>query len=322
MMATSQVESQTPSLLSDGGTPPVLTINGSWLKMARIQDELWLEPPAIKDPDAVARQLRESPFTADIFTFAQPVPETERKYRHAFEWENWAVAATSDFEAWWSSLPHESRKNVRKAEKRGITIGPVAFDDELVRGIKALYDETPIRQGRRFWHYGKDLETVRRENSTYLHRSDFIAARLDGELVGFIKMVRVGEAARIMQILSKSTHQDKHPTNALLAAAIRQCAQAHIPHLIYGQYIYGQKRSSSVTEFKRRNGFEPILTPRYYVPLTRKGRFALATRLHRPVTQFVPEPVLNLLLSARSFALQARLRRNADASRPQSASPR
>jgi hypothetical protein len=287
---------------------PSLVISGAWLKIARVQDELWLPPPAIEDPEAVIGGLRASRFCADLFTFTQAVPDTERRYRYAFDWENWAVAPTSNFDAWWEALPQESRKNTRKAEKRGITVGPVAFDDTLVHGIKALYDETPVRQGRRFWHYGKDLATVARENGTYLDRSDFIGAYLEGQLIGFIKMVRVGDAARIMQILARTDHQEKHPMNALLTAAVKVCAAKGIPHLIYGQYVYGQKQTSSVTEFKRRNGFKPLLTPRYYVPLTAKGRIALATRLHRPVSELIPERMLNLLLNARRAAY-GRLRR-------------
>ena len=37
----------------------------------------------------------------------------------------------------------------------------VPFDDALVRGISRIYDETPTRQGRRFWHYGKDLDAAK-----------------------------------------------------------------------------------------------------------------------------------------------------------------
>ena len=36
---------------------------------------------------------------------------------------------------------------MRRAEKRGVVVREVPFDDDLVRGIVEIYDETPIRQG-------------------------------------------------------------------------------------------------------------------------------------------------------------------------------
>jgi len=43
---------------------------------------------------------------------------------------------------------------------------------------------------------------------------------------------------------------------------------------MYCNYIYNDPKSS-LTEFKRRNGFEQVLLPRYYIPLTLKGKIAL-----------------------------------------------
>jgi hypothetical protein len=185
----------------------------------------------------------------------------------------------------------------------------VEFSDDLVRGIKALYDETPFRQGRRFWHYGKDFETVKRENSSYLERSQFIGAYLNDELIGFIKMVIVGSTARIMQILSRNEHFDKFPANALLAAAMEACAKRHIDHFIYGQYIYGNKSNSSITEFKRRNGFKQVLLPRFYIPITATGRAALALGLHRGISAMLPEKAITFLLDTRSFVYERFSRR-------------
>jgi hypothetical protein len=52
-------------------------------------------------------------------------------------------------------------------------------------------------------------------------------------------------------------------------------------------------------EFKRRNGFEQLNFPRYYVPLTLKGKIFVALRLYRGVVGLLPGPVLNLLLKIR-----------------------
>ena len=60
----------------------------------------------------------------------------------------------------------------------------------------------PVRGGRRFWHFGKDVETVRRGLATYLDRSEFIGAYWNEELIGFIKMVYVDQLATLMHIIS------------------------------------------------------------------------------------------------------------------------
>lgn len=289
---------QAASLAIEGRT---IVCNGTWLKIARIFDEVWLENP-LTSPAATIEMVRNSGLGADLFTFSQLLPDVKARHSHHVEWENLAVARTTKFEAWWDSLPQESRKNVRKAQKRGVTITPVEFNDELVQGIKGIYDEAPVRQGRRFWHYGKDFATVKRENSSYLDRSQFIGAYLGGELIGFLKMVYVGNSARIMQILSMNAHYDKHPMNALLAAAVELCSKRPVDHFIYGQYIYGNKRGSSVTEFKRRNGFQQILIPRYYVPFTWKGRVGIAGGLYRGLNAMLPEPLITAALDARNLA--------------------
>uniref|UniRef100_UPI0039C91501 hypothetical protein n=1 Tax=Horticoccus sp. 23ND18S-11 TaxID=3391832 RepID=UPI0039C91501 len=238
---------------------------------------------------------------ADIFTFAQHIPDVQPRFNTEFvDWDNVAAAPSSNFNQWWESLPQESRKNTRRAQKKGITVRLATFDDELIAGIKQIYDETPLRQGRKFWHYGKDHATIKRENSSYVDRSEFIGAYFEGRLIGFIKMVYVGNTSRIMQILSMNRHFDKNPANALITAAMEACAKRSVDYFIYGQYVYGTKANSSITEFKRRNGFVQILLPRYHVPLTPLGRVALATGLHRGLAGSIPEPVYNFLLDTRS----------------------
>jgi hypothetical protein len=300
--------SSTRALIFEGRR---LEVVGRGLRIGRIFDEVWIDGSGLNNPDAAAELLRESGTYADLFTFSQSLPNVSPQFQgFCLEWDNIAVARSADFRAWWDSLPQESRKNVRRSQKRGVEVRPVAFDDVLVHGIKQIYDETPYRQGRRFWHYGKDVATVRRENSSYLERSEFIGAYLQGELIGFIKMVRVGSSARIMQILSMNRHFDKNVTNALVTAAMERCSQLGIEYFIYGQYIYGKKNNSSVTEFKRRNGFRQVLLPRYYIPLTLRGRAALATGIHRGVGNLLPEFVLKIFLDSRSFVYE-RLARHA-----------
>ena len=53
------------------------------------------------------------------------------------------------------------RNQIRKAEKEGLVVKEVPYDDDFVRGMTAIFNESPVRQGRPFWHYGKSFETVK-----------------------------------------------------------------------------------------------------------------------------------------------------------------
>ena len=274
---------------------------GNILKVAEIFDEELVEGEAVPNPLPFIADLRASRLNADVFTFAQRPPETTPKFNETFEWDNWAVASTVSFQAWWETLPQESRKNVRRAGKRGVRVRSIPFDAALVRGIQGIYDETPIRQGKKFWHYRKDFETVKMENETYLERSEFIGAFYEEKLIGFIKIIFVDRVAMLIQILAKNEHHDKRPMNALVAHAMEICERRNISGLVYGKYVYGAKNDSSLTEFKRRNGFQQINFPRYYIPLSAKGRTAIRLGLHHGPANLLPKCVNDLLLSCRAW---------------------
>jgi len=280
---------------------------GRALRIASIFDEELVERRALPDPLRLIREVRSSPLRADVLTFAQRPFGSSEVYDHPMEWDNWAVLRTTSFKDWWENrLPQEVRKNVRLAAKRGVVVKRVPFDEELVRGIKTIFDESPVRQGRKFWHYGKSLEDVQKENGTYLERSEFIGAYFQEKLIGFIKYVRVDDIAILIQFLALTEHREKKPINAILKQTVELCEQTGISHFIYGKYSYGRNRFNSLAEFKRRNGFEEIRFPRYYIPLTARGRIAVSTGLHLGLKNMIPDPVYALLVSARSKLLQAR----------------
>lgn len=281
----------------------LVVVSGRSMRIATVRDEEWLDKVPIPRAAQFVQQLRATGLRADVLSFGTgpALIDAEASVPGAVvEAENVAVIDTSDFKAWWEGLPQEARKNTRRAAKRGVVVAEMPFDDRLVRGIQRIYDEAPIRQGRRFWHYGKDLETVRRENGTYLDRSTFLVAQLGDEVIGFIKWVRVGRVARIMQILCLNAHQDKRPIIALIAKAAEVCHSQGLQYLVYGKYTYGNKGDSSITEFKRRLGFRQLDYPRYHVPLSAWGRIALRLSLHRGLTGLVPAPLLQRMLRWRA----------------------
>jgi hypothetical protein len=291
-----------PSAVICGRT---VVVTGKGVKTAQVKDEEVVEGVIVEDPAAFIAKLKQSGVKADLFTFAQKPPEIRPRYDYHWEWENWAVTPTTSFKNWWENLPQESRKNVRRAARRGVVLRLAPFDDNLVSGVYKIYNESPVRGGRRFWHFGKDAETIRQSLSTYLDRSDFIGAYWNEELIGFIKMVYVDRLATLMHIISMNAHYDKRPMNALLAKAVELCEQKGISHLVYGQFIYGNNRQSSFVEFKRRNGFEQINFPRYYVPLSLRGKVFVNLRLYRGLNGLIPQPFLQPLLRFRTWYCKA-----------------
>jgi hypothetical protein len=274
---------------------------GRLVRVASIHDEEWLEASQLPDVAGLVAAVASSRLKADLLTFTQRIPDTAPKHSLPMRWDNSAVIRVSTYQQWWESLSQDSRRNIRLAEKKGVTVRKVAFDDELVRGIHSIYNEAAVRLGKRFWHFGKDLETVRRENSTYLERSEFIGAFLEGKLIGFIKLVHVDNCACIMQILAMIAHQDKRTTNALIAKAVETCAAGGRSFLRYLRYVYGRNEESLLTEFKRRNGFVKMEFPRYYVPLTLRGRLALLLRAQDGLKGMLPLPLLKLAFRLRGF---------------------
>jgi hypothetical protein len=303
-----------PAVLVDGR---IVTVSGRPLRVAAVKDEEWLAAGRVDDLPRFLRGLRASGLKADVLTFAGDLGGDSQPAGAQREADNVAVIDTSDFKGWWDGLPQEARKNTRRAARRGVTVRTVTFDDDLVQGIKAIYDETPIRQGRKFWHYGKDIETIRRENGTYLDRSVFLGAFLGTELIGFMKWVRVGDTARIMQILCLNAHQDKRPIIALIAKAAELCHDDGCRYLVYGKYTYGNKGNSSITEFKRRLGFRHLEFWRYHVPLSLRGRIGLRLRLHRDLLELLPAWLLHRLIGWRAQLLS---RRDSRAGAPSSGS--
>jgi hypothetical protein len=248
----------------------------------------------LEDPQVAVKSLRSSGARIDLFTFIQRLSDTSMKFNYPMEWDNMAALRVSTFDDWMTKqIDFKVRNKIRKAMKNGVVVREVPFDDTFVRGISTIYNECPIRQGKPFWHYGKDLEVVRKMNATFMDRSIFIGALFEGNLIGFVKLVfdEDRSQAGLMQIVSMIGHKDKAPTNALIAQAVRSCAERGISYLWYANMSYGEKQRDGLADFKRRNGFQKIELPRYYVPLTVAGHMAFRLGLHHGMTNWIPEPL-------------------------------
>jgi len=266
-------------------------VEGKALRIASFEQE-WYED--VEDPQTLINELRKTESRPDILTFWQRLPDTEPKYSYSMETEAIAALPIKSYSYWWDKqIDCKTRNMVRKSQKKGVTVRMVGFDDEIIRGMTSIFNETPIRQGRPFLHYGKDFQTVKREFSRFLFREEIFGAYVGEEFVGFIMLAYAGRYAYLGQIISKIARRDLAPNNALLAKAVERCAEKGIPYLAYALWL-----EDGLGGFKRSNGFQRFDLPRYFVPLTPKGKLALKLGFHRGWKGAVPDhlkkPLKNL----------------------------
>ena len=270
-----------------------IIIAGGLIKMASVAPECYAE---ITEPESLMKEFEKVYGSVDIFTFGQRLPEVKPKFNYYMEWESVAAIPISSFDHWLKNqIIKENRKNINKAIRKGVITKAVNFDDDFVNGILNIYNEAPIRQGRPFGHYKKNFDTIKKEHSTYLDRSEYIGAFFNEELIGFIAMFYSGKCASTMQVISKIEHRDKKPTNALIAKAVEFCDKKGIQYLQYGTWNKGP-----LGDFKRYNGFEEILIPKYYIPLTIKGKLAIKIQLHHGISSTLPYNIKKFMIDLRS----------------------
>ena len=268
-----------------------IEMRGRLLRIAQLEGEKYT---FLENPKAFLMQLRGCGKRIDIFTFLQKLPDTSPRYPYHFEFDNLAMLPVTTFENWWNKqIRSYPRNRARQAEKRGVVIRELPYGDELLRGICGIYNETPVRQGKKFPHYGMTLKRARQYAGTFLDRSIYIGAFLNEVMIGFIKLTmdQSRTQADLVHILSMVQHKDKAPTNALIAEAVRACAKRNVSYLTYEHFTYGNKIGDGLSHFKEVNGFQRVNIPRYYIPLTFIGNIALHLGLHHRLADIIPESV-------------------------------
>ena len=292
-----------------------IRIEGRLIRVARLEREKY---EALNDPESVLEGLRNSGMRIDLFTFIQALPETQPKYTYPMEWDNLAVLPVSTFDEWYNhQIRFPPRGRIRQAERKGVTVREVPFDDSLVKGIWEIYNESPICQGKPSRHYGNDLQTIRKKEATFPDKSVFVGAFLGGEMVGFLRMVvdQPRKQARLIEFMSMVRHRDKCPSNALIAQSVCSCAERGVRFLIYERFTYGKKAGDGLSQFKEVNGFGRVDIPRYYVPLTDLGSFAFRVGLHRNLSDHLPATLADRIRNARTAWYRWRFRHILEASR-------
>jgi hypothetical protein len=255
----------------------------------------------VSDPESTLREIKQRSVPADLLTFLRLPPDTSSNFSYHFQWDNLAVLEITTYDNWFKKQIQKSARNrIRKAEKENVTVQVEPFSDRLAAGLVELFNETRVRRARSYSYFGWDLKMVRQGWATELNRSVFLVAYYHEELIGFIKLVIGGRLARTTGTIAKQAHRDKAPMNALFAKAVEVCASKGVPLLVYGKYSYGTKGEDTLTVFKRYNGFRRVDVPRYYVPLSTRGRIGLALGLHRSLSDMIPGPALRVLLKIRA----------------------
>jgi hypothetical protein len=243
----------------------------------------------------------------DVFTFIErkwsstSISIGEKSWAKAED--NVALLSVKSYDDWLTLIGKKTRNMVRKAEKSGVKTKMVERSDKLAEGIWRIYNETPIRQERAFPHYGIPLKDVKGLMFSE-HESTYIGAFLDDELIGFIQLACSGSMAMILQILSFQRHSDKAINNALIAKAVQVCAEQKLEWLMYGRI----GNHPSLDKFKENNGFAKVIFPRYYVPLTGKGRLAIRLGLQRAIKDSLPNALKTPLFPVFNWISRNRMR--------------
>jgi len=267
-------------------------VTGKHLKVAHLKNE-WYED--IGDPEVFVNYLKSNKVKADIFTFWQRLPQSRPMYKYQLDWISIAALPIKNYDYWFTNVIDCKERNlVRKAEKKGVELKKNEFNDDFINGVVEIFNESPIRQGRPFMHYGMDANAVRKFFTPSIYQEDIVGAYSGNELIGFITIAYTNNYAMLTQILSKFAHRDKSPNNALIAKAVEICTEKKIPHLAYAFWARGL-----IADFKKNNGFERILLPHYFIPLNAWGTFILKMSLQGGINSILPEKLVLHLMSIR-----------------------
>ena len=273
----------------------VVVVQRGILSIARLKDE-WFDD--VGDPEVILNALAQSQTKPDIFTFWQRLPDTVPAYPYPREEEALSAIPLKDFNHWWTSqINSDARKKAKRAEKRGVEIRLAPLDDDLVNGVMGIFNESPIRKGKPFWHFGKKFDDVKEILSRDVATSKFLACYYGTELVGLAKLNYAGQRF-VNPGLFLTKHEfrrEKYLDNALMAKAIEICTADGVSYFTYAHW-----RRGNHAEFLRRNGFEKTLIPRYWIPLTAKGKIAMRLGFHREARNRIPEWLYDALLNVRA----------------------
>jgi hypothetical protein len=269
-----------------------LAVAGKLLKVARLSHE-WFQ--FLDNPSAMVETVKGPPPVADILTFMTEAHNKPGEYPFYKEAAGTAVMKVPPFDQWWKGLDFKVRNKIRKAQKSGVELRLIQLDDAFAAGVERIYNECPIRQGRKFLHYGKTVARIKQDLSSFPECTCFVGAYHGDELIGFMKLYQGNNILRTVHIIAKLSHRDKPVQDALIAKAVEICNERKIGFLHYGNWS-----NRGLGDFKIKHGFERMDLVRYFVPLTLRGRMALRLKLHHRMRDYLPEKWILRLIALRT----------------------
>lgn len=265
---------------------------GRFFRLAKLRHE-WCD--FLDDPPAAIEQMQRTPHVADLFTFVQEICDDPLTLSFHKEPIGVSILRVTTYQKWWDEMGFKARNKVRKGQKSGVDLRLIQLDDDFARGVESIYNETPVKQGRWFYHYGKKANEIKEELSSFLDRCFFVGAYYQNELVGFMKLFHGKNVLRTVHIIAKLAHRDKCVMDALIAKAVELCDSNKVEYLQYGSWAEG-----GIGEFRAKHGFQRFEVPRYFAPLTMRGRLMLKLNLQRPIRDRLPKSLLRPLLGLRA----------------------
>jgi hypothetical protein len=269
-----------------------LSVSGRVVRIAKLRHEGF---DFLDDPPTAVKRIRQKAKFADLFTFLRDIGDDSVVYPFHKEAASAAVLPVTSYGAWLNNLDFRVRNKIRKAAKSGVELREVELDKDFAGGVESIYNESPVRQGRRFWHYGKNAAAIKEELSSLSGQCYFVGAYFRGELIGFAKLFHGHNILRTVHIIAKLAHRDKPVQDALIARAVQICEENSIGNLQYGSWSHG-----GLGAFKVKRGFVKLDYVRYYVPLTYRGRLVLQLRLHHGLKGRLPRNWIARLVSLRT----------------------
>ncbi len=239
--------------------------------------------------------------------------------------DNVALAEFDDYGEWLRQLPQKTRIRLRRAKEKRLEVRVVNPSEQapynaetegskLAKGMWEIYNETPIRQFRRFNHYGIPFSLV--QEHVFTTENVLIGAYLwteekkDGylqlkhRLVGFVELECGTDTGVFSQILSSINFRDAMPNNALIAKTVEVCSDKGLRWLVYAR----MDNHPSLDRFKHDNGFKRQEIQRAFMPLNCKGQIAMLFGLHRELRDSTPNfvkpvaiPLFNWVSRTRIF---------------------
>ncbi|MDT8366712.1 MAG: GNAT family N-acetyltransferase [bacterium] len=250
----------------------------------------WLEreyTDCVEDAPSFLNELKGEFPSLDIFTFRQSLSRQTDFKGFKKEPNYFAVIPVTSYDNWFHhQMKKTARQALKKSFKKGVTVRSTEYDEAFIQGIYEILNETPVRQGRPYGHYGKSKEVIEKEFAEDRDQCTYIGAYFEEELIGFIKLYLKDNYTVPFGMVSKIAHRDKSVQNALISHAIKVCEEKGKKYFFYGEWL-----EDSLGSFKRHVGCEKQLLFRYYVPLTLKGRLAVALGLHKGLRNLLPATV-------------------------------